>query len=81
MTIRRQATRALYEGSLAEPGDRNPYAGKSLAMAKCWRAGYERMLRIRIETGPAVIAHRAAARALLRAPSFKLRAIQDAERN
>jgi hypothetical protein len=51
---------ALYEGSLAEPGDRNPYNGKSLARAKLWRSGYTRMPRVRIETGPAMQAYREA---------------------
>lgn len=45
---------ALYCGSLAEPGDRNPYAGRSLLLAKLWLSGYMRMLRTRIETGPAM---------------------------
>jgi hypothetical protein len=52
--MRQAATRALYEGSLAEPGDRNPYAGQSLVLAKLWMRGYMRMLRVRIETGPAM---------------------------
>jgi hypothetical protein len=51
---------ALYEGSLAEPGDRNPYNGKSLVLAKLWRSGYKRMLRVRIEMGPAMQAYRGA---------------------
>lgn len=59
MTMRQDATRALYEGSLAEPGDRNPYAGRSLVLAKLWMRGYRRMLRVRIETGPAIRAYRA----------------------
>jgi hypothetical protein len=49
---------ALYEGSLAEPGDRNPYAGRSLVLAKLWMRGYCRMLHIRIETGPAMRIYR-----------------------
>ncbi|OBB77878.1 hypothetical protein [Mycobacterium sp. 852014-52144_SCH5372336] len=64
MTIRQEATRALYEGSLAEPGDRNPYAGRSLNLAKLWMRGYRRMLHARIYTGPAMqtyLAARAAA--------------------
>lgn len=60
VTMRLEATRALYEGALAEPGDRNPYAGKSLALAKMWRRGYRRMLHIRVETGPAMQRYRAA---------------------
>ncbi|MBX7449409.1 hypothetical protein GR927_15550 [Mycolicibacterium sp. 3033] len=46
---------ALYSGSLAEPGDRNPYAdNESLTLAKLWTRGYRRMMRVRIETGPAM---------------------------
>lgn len=41
--MRQQAMRALYEGSLTEPGDRNPYAGGSLVLAKLWLRGYTRM--------------------------------------
>jgi hypothetical protein len=52
--MRMAATRALFEGSLAEPGDRNPYAGRSLVLAKLWMRGYMRMLRVRIYTGPAM---------------------------
>jgi hypothetical protein len=52
---------ALYEGSLAEPGDRNPYAGgPSLVLAKLWMRGYMRMLRVRIDTGPAMARYREA---------------------
>lgn len=54
VTTRQEAMRALYEGSLAEPGDRNPYAGQSLVLAKLWMRGYRRMLRVRINTGPAM---------------------------
>lgn len=39
-------------GSVAEPGDRNPYAGRSLILAKLWMSGYMRMLAIRINSGP-----------------------------
>ena len=60
MTKRAEYTLALYEGSLAEPGDGNPYAGRSLVLAKLWRRGYMRMLRVRIETGPAMARYRAA---------------------
>lgn len=52
--MRQAATRALYEGSLADVGDRNPYAGRSLVLAKCWSRGYARNLRVRIDTGPAM---------------------------
>ncbi|WP_156744229.1 hypothetical protein [Mycobacterium sp. 1164985.4] len=58
--MRQEATRALYEGSLADPGDRNPYAGRSLALAKLWMRGYMRMLRVRVKTRPAMARYRAA---------------------
>jgi hypothetical protein len=45
---------ALYAGSLADPGDRNPFAGRSLVLAKLWMRGYMRMMQVRIETGPAM---------------------------
>lgn len=52
---------ALYSGSVADPGDRNPYAGgESLVLAKLWMRGYRRMLHVRIETGPAMQRYRAA---------------------
>jgi hypothetical protein len=51
---------ALYSGSVADPGDRNPYAGQSLVLAQLWMRGYMRMLRVRIATGPAMQAYRAA---------------------
>lgn len=54
MTKRAEYTYALYMGSVADPGDRNPYAGQSLALAKLWMRGYQRMLRVRINTGPAM---------------------------
>ena len=60
MTKRAEYIFALYSGSLAEPGDRNPYAGQSLALAKLWLRGYQRMLRVRIETGPAMQRYREA---------------------
>ena len=40
MSKRAEYTFALYSGSLAEPGDRNPYAGGSLVLAKLWMSGY-----------------------------------------
>lgn len=52
--------KALYEGSLADPGDRNPYAGQSSLLARLWMHGYMRMMRVRIETGPAMRRYRAA---------------------
>lgn len=53
MSRRAEYMFALYSGSLAEPGDRNPYAGdESLVLPKLWLRGYMRMLRVRIETGP-----------------------------
>lgn len=63
MTKRAEYIYALYAGSLAEVGDRNPYAGQSLVLAKLWMRGYMRMLRVRIETGPAMQRYRAARRA------------------
>ena len=51
---------ALYSGSIAEPGDRNPYAGRSLVLAKLWMRGYMRMLRVRVNTGPAMTRYLAA---------------------
>ncbi len=46
---------ALYSGSVADPGDANPYAGsESLVMPKLWLRGYMRMMRVRVETGPAM---------------------------
>jgi hypothetical protein len=54
MTKRAEYIFALYSGSLADPGDRNPYAGQSLVLAKLWMRGYRRMLHVRIETGPAM---------------------------
>jgi hypothetical protein len=54
VTKRAEYMLALYEGSLADPGDRNPYAGRSLVLAKLWMRGYMRMMRVRIDTGPAM---------------------------
>ena len=52
---------ALYSGSLAEPGDRNPYAGgESLVLPQLWLRGYQRMIRVRTETGPAMQRYREA---------------------
>jgi hypothetical protein len=45
---------ALYSGSLAEPGDRNPYNGDSLVLAKLWMRGYMRMMSVRVNSGPAM---------------------------
>lgn len=45
---------ALYSGSVADPGDCNPYNGESLILAKLWMRGYMRMKRVRIDTGPAM---------------------------
>lgn len=52
--MRQEATRALYEGSLAEPGDRNPYSGGRRVLAQLWLRGYGRMLDVRIHSGPAM---------------------------
>ncbi|KUI40105.1 hypothetical protein [Mycobacterium sp. GA-2829] len=54
MSKRQEYIRALYEGSLAEPGDENPYPEESLALSRLWMRGYQRMLRVRIQTGPAM---------------------------
>jgi hypothetical protein len=58
MTKRAEYMFALYEGSLADPGDRNPYAGRSLVLAKLWMRGYARNLRVRTESGPAMQRYR-----------------------
>jgi hypothetical protein len=57
MSKRAEYTFALYSGSLAEPGDANPYRDKSLVLAKLWLRGYMRMLRVRTHTGPAMQRH------------------------
>ncbi|QFG10025.1 hypothetical protein SEA_IDENTITYCRISIS_5 [Mycobacterium phage IdentityCrisis] len=44
--------RARAEGRAAEIGAVNPYAGKSLALAKLWAAGYEDMLLSRWYSTP-----------------------------
>jgi hypothetical protein len=54
VTKRAEYVFALYAGSVADPGDRNPYAGRSLVLAKLWLRGYMRMMRVRIDTGPAM---------------------------
>jgi hypothetical protein len=61
VAMRRAATRAMYEGSLADPSDRNPYVGRSLVLAKLWQRGYMRMLRVRIDTGFAMVRYHEAA--------------------
>jgi hypothetical protein len=60
MTKRAEYMFALYEGSLADPGDQNPYNGQSLVLAKLWMRGYRRMLHARIYTGPAMQTYLAA---------------------
>jgi hypothetical protein len=60
MSRRTEFVRVFYEGCLADPGERNPYAGESLLLARLWMSGYMRMLRVRIETGPAMRRYRAA---------------------
>ncbi|MCK0175475.1 MULTISPECIES: hypothetical protein [Mycobacteriaceae] len=61
MSKRAEYMYALYSGSLAEPGDSNPYAGgDSLVLPQLWMRGYLRMLRVRIETGPAMQTYRSA---------------------
>lgn len=59
MTKRAEYVYALYSGSVADPGDRNPYAGQSLVLAQLWLRGYMRMLDVRIQTGPAMARYRA----------------------
>lgn len=53
MTFREDAEAALRAGQNAEIGDANPYAGQSLALAKCWQRGYATMLTIRSAATPA----------------------------
>lgn len=60
VTKRAEYTFAMYAGSVADPGDRNPYSGQSLVLAQLWMRGYMRMLRVRIETGRAMARYRAA---------------------
>jgi hypothetical protein len=61
VTKRAEYIYALYLGSVADPGDRNPYAGgESLVLPKLWMRGYMRMLRVRIQTGPAMRTYLAA---------------------
>jgi hypothetical protein len=59
--MRQEAIHALFEGSLADVGDANPYAGRSLVLAKLWMRGYRRMLNVRINSGPAMRRYLAAA--------------------
>ncbi|WP_428339985.1 ribosome modulation factor [Mycobacterium sp.] len=54
MSKRAEYTYALYAGRLADPGDRNPYAGQSLVLAKLWQRGYGTMLTIRTAATPAM---------------------------
>ncbi|MGB3351617.1 MAG: hypothetical protein WBB00_02460 [Mycobacterium sp.] len=59
MSKRAEYMYAWYSGSLAEPGDRNPYAGgESLVLPQLWLRGYMRMLRVRAETGQAMARYR-----------------------
>ncbi|OBJ58338.1 ribosome modulation factor [Mycobacterium asiaticum] len=61
MSKRAEYMFALYSGSLAEPGDLNPYTGgESLVLPQLWMRGYMRMLRVRIQTGPAMRTYLAA---------------------
>ncbi|WP_304114388.1 hypothetical protein [Mycolicibacterium bacteremicum] len=53
MSKRAEYIYALYLGSVAEPGDRNPFDGRSVLLAKLWQRGYRRMVKVRINTGPA----------------------------
>lgn len=54
MTYREDAEAAMRAGQNAEIGNANPYAGKSLALAKCWQRGYQTMLTIRTAATPAM---------------------------
>ena len=54
MSKRAEYVYALYLGSVAEPGDRNPFADRSSLLAKLWQRGYRRMMPVRINTGPAM---------------------------
>lgn len=54
MTFRDDATRALAEGHAADVGALNPYAGKSLALAKMWMRGYKAMLLERVYSSGAM---------------------------
>lgn len=60
MAKRAEYTFALYAGALADVGDRNPYAGTSLVLAKLWMRGYRTSLAARIESGPAMQRYREA---------------------
>jgi hypothetical protein len=50
MSKRAEYMFALYSGSVADPGEPNPYAAGSSILAKLWMRGYTRMLRVRIDT-------------------------------
>lgn len=52
MTAKDDMMRALAEGRNAPVGAENPYAGRSLALAKIWRRGYEAMLQRTWYTSP-----------------------------
>jgi hypothetical protein len=52
VTAKDDMTRALEEGRTAAVGAENPYAGKSLALAKIWRRGYQAMLTRTWYTSP-----------------------------
>jgi hypothetical protein len=55
VTKRAEYVFALYAGSVADPGDRNPYAGRSLVLAKLWMRGYMRMLEVQVNGGLAIV--------------------------
>lgn len=52
MTVRDVYVMALEDGRRAEPGDANPYAGQSPALAKLWLRGYQSMLKQRFHEAP-----------------------------
>jgi hypothetical protein len=54
MSYREEAEAALRAGQNADIGDRNPYNGTSLVLAKLWRRGYQTMLTVRCAATPAM---------------------------
>ncbi|OCB25381.1 hypothetical protein [Mycobacterium intracellulare] len=52
--MRQAATRARYEGSLAKPGNRKLYAGRTLVLAKLRMRDYRHMLLVRVNAGQAM---------------------------
>lgn len=50
MITSEDCARARAEGLAADVGAENPYAGKSLALARLWSAGYDDMLLTRVSS-------------------------------